>query len=87
MSIERFVIELFDIPILFCCFVNVLMLCLVVILLYRVKTIEDLSSQTSDDNRPWSMNSRPNSRHQKSHKLERGYVSHDIPVNDIPCMC
>ncbi|XP_052262965.1 WD repeat-containing protein on Y chromosome-like isoform X3 [Dreissena polymorpha] len=42
------------------------------------KKIEDMSSVTeksTESDRPKSMNSRPNSRHQKSHKLEKGSPS------------
>ncbi|XP_052783274.1 WD repeat-containing protein on Y chromosome-like isoform X3 [Mya arenaria] len=46
-----------------------------------VKKIEDMSSTAPMENgRPQSMNSRPNSRHRKSHKLQRGQTA---PVDKV----
>ncbi|KAL4240997.1 hypothetical protein ACF0H5_001776 [Mactra antiquata] len=45
-----------------------------------VKKIEDMSSNDATNGRPRSMNSRPNSRHQKSHRVERGQTA---PVDKV----
>ncbi|XP_060573290.1 WD repeat-containing protein on Y chromosome-like isoform X4 [Ruditapes philippinarum] len=46
----------------------------------RAKKIENMASQAADGSRPRSMNSRPNSRHQKSHRVERGQTA---PVDKV----